>query len=86
MPVYIYVPLIHRPGKAQVIFSEVVVEVGGERRKAWKFLLHLMYSGHEFVWLYERCDQLAFLDGHVRVFVYLEGVRPDGSSGVRWPR
>jgi hypothetical protein len=30
--------------------------------------MRLMYSGREFAWLYERCDQLAFLDGHVRAF------------------
>jgi hypothetical protein len=70
----VYVPLVHRPGEAQVDFFEVVVELGGERRKAWEFLLRLMYSGREFAWLYERCDQLAFLDGHVRAFTYLEGV------------
>jgi len=39
------------PGEAQVDFFEVVVEVGGERRKAWEFLLRLMYSGREFAWL-----------------------------------
>ena len=50
------------------------MEVGGERRKAWEFLLRLMYSGREFAWLYERCDQLAFLDGHVRAFAHLGGV------------
>ena len=70
----VYVPLVHHPGEAQVDFFEVVVEIGGERRKAWKFLLRLMYSGREFAWLYERCDQLAFLDGHVRAFAYLERV------------
>jgi transposase len=36
--------------------------------------MRLMYSGREFAWLYERCDQLAFLDGHVRAFAYLDGV------------
>jgi transposase len=70
----VYVPLVNRPGEAQIDFFEVVVEVGGERRKAWKFLLRLMYSGREFAWLYERCDQLAFLDGHVRAFAHLDGV------------
>jgi len=49
--------LVNRPGEAQIDFFEVVVEVGGERRKAWEFLLRLMYSGREFAWLYERCDQ-----------------------------
>jgi transposase len=70
----VYIPLIYRPGEAQIDFFEVVVEVDGERRKAWEFLLRLMYSGREFAWLYERCDQLAFLDGHVRAFTHLGGV------------
>jgi transposase len=67
----VYVPLVHRPGEGQVDFFEVTVDVGGERRKAWKFLLRLMYSGRDFVWLYDRCDQLSFLDGHVRAFAAL---------------
>jgi transposase len=68
-------PLVHRPGEeAQVDFFEVMVEIGGESIKAWEFLLQLMYSVREFAWLYERCDQLAFLDGHVRAFSYLDGV------------
>jgi hypothetical protein len=70
----VYVPLIYRPGEAQIDFFEVVVEVDGERRKAWEFLLRLMYSGREYAWLYDRCDQLAFLDGHVRAFAHLNGV------------
>ncbi|HVT59499.1 MAG TPA: IS21 family transposase, partial [Thermoanaerobaculia bacterium] len=67
----VFVPLVHRPGEAQVDFFEVTVDVGGERRKVWKFLLRLMYSGGDFVWLYDSCDQLAFLDGHVRAFSWL---------------
>jgi hypothetical protein len=31
-------------------------------------------SGRDFVWLYQRCDTVAFLDGHVRAFAYLGGV------------
>ena len=42
----VYVPLVHRPGdEAQVDFFEVTVEVGGEHRKPWKFLMRFMYSG-----------------------------------------
>ncbi len=71
----VYVPLVHRPGdEAQVDFFEVTVEVGGERRKAWKFLMRLMYSGRDFVRLYERQDQISFLDGHVRAFAHFGGV------------
>ena len=71
----VYVPLIHRVGdEAQVDFFEVTVELDDQWHKAWKFLLRLMYSGREFVWLYQRCDTIAFLDGHVRAFAYLGGV------------
>lgn len=65
----VYVPLVHRPGdEAQVDFFEVAVELNGVRTKVWKFLLHLMYSKRDLVWLYQRCDQTSFLDGHVRAF------------------
>ena len=71
----VYVPLVWRPGDAaQVDFFEVTVEVAGERRAAWMFMLHLMYSSRDFAWLYERCNQVAFLDGHVRAFGHLGGV------------
>lgn len=71
----VFVPLHYVAGDcAQVDFFEVVVDVGGERRKAWKFLVRLMYSGRDFAWLYERCDQVAFLDGHVRAFAHFGGL------------
>jgi transposase len=71
----VFVPLIHRPGEeAQVDFFEVTVEEGGQRRKAWKFVMRLMYSGRDFIRLYDRQDQLSFLDAHVRAFGYLGGV------------
>ena len=71
----VYIPLVYRPGDvAQVDFFEVTVDEEGERHKAWKFLMRLMCSGRDFVWLYDRCDQLSFLDGHVRGFAHLGGV------------
>ncbi len=71
----VYIPLVYRPGDvAQVDFFEVTVEEDDTIRKVWKFLMRLMYSGRDFVWLYDRCDQLAFLDGHVRAFAHLGGV------------
>ena len=33
-----------------------------------------MYSGRDFAWLYERCNQVAFLDGHVRAVEHFGGV------------
>ena len=71
----VFIPLVHRPGEeAQVDFFEVTVEEDGQMRKAWKFVMRLMYSGRDFVRLYEGCDQLSFLDAHVRAFGYLGGV------------
>ena len=63
----VYIPLVHRPGdEAQVDFFEVTVELKGVMTKVWKFLMRLMYSKRDVVWLYQRCDQTSFLDGHVR--------------------
>ena len=71
----VFIPLIYRRGEvAQVDFFEVTVEEAGQLRKAWKFLMHLMYSSYDYVWLYDRCDQLSFLDAHVRAFNYFGGV------------
>ena len=71
----VFVPLTYRPGDlAEVDFFEVLVDLDGTRRKAWLFLMRLMYSGRDFAWIYERQDQISFLDGHVRAFAHFEGV------------
>lgn len=71
----VFVPLVHRAGdEAQVDFFDVTVDVGGERRKAWKFVMRLMYSGRDFAAVYERCDQVSLLDGHVRAFEHFGAV------------
>jgi transposase len=71
----VFVPLTYRPGDlAEVDFFEVLVDVNGKRQKAWLFLMRLMYSGRDFAWIYERQDQISFLDGHVRAFAHFEGV------------
>jgi len=71
----VYIPLVHRAGEeAQIDFFEVTVEVDGVEREVWKFLMRLMYSGRDFVHLYDRCDQVSFLDAHVRAFSYFGGV------------
>jgi transposase len=71
----VFVPLTYRPGDlAEVDFFEVLVDVDGTRRKAWLFLMRLMYSGRDFAWIYDRQDQISFLDGHVRAFAHFEGV------------
>ena len=80
----VFVPLVYEPGElAEVDFFEVVVEVGGERRKAFLFVMRLMFSGRDFCWLYDRQDQVCFLDGLVRAVHHFGFVRP----GLRrvWP-
>ncbi len=71
----VYIPLVHRPGEeGQFDFFEVTVEDGGEFHKAWKLVIHLPYSERDFLWLYDSCDQLAFLDGHVRAASHFGGM------------
>ena len=36
--------------------------------------MRLMFSGRDFAWLYGHCDQVSFLDGHVRAFSHFGGV------------
>ena len=71
----VFIPLVWDAGDGvQVDFFEVTVDVDGKRQKVWKFVMRLMYSGRDFVWLYERCNQIAFLDGHVQAFAHFGGV------------
>jgi transposase len=71
----VFVPLHYVPGDlGQVDFFEVLVDLGGERVKAWMFVMRLMHSGRDFAWLYPRQDQVSFLDGHVRAFEHFGAV------------
>jgi transposase len=71
----VFVPLVYRPGDlGEVDFFEVLVDVAGRRRKAWMFVMRLMHSGRDFAWLYDRQDQISFLDGHVRAFEHFGAV------------
>jgi transposase len=71
----VYIPLVHHPGEeGQFDFFEVTVEESGEFHKAWKLLLHLPYSDRDYIGLYGSCDQLVFLDGHVRAASHFGGL------------
>jgi len=71
----VFVPLVYRPGElAEIDFFDVLVDVGGQRIKAHLFVMRLMHSGRDFAWLYERQDQVSFLDGHVRGFAHFAAV------------
>jgi len=71
----VFVPLEYLPGDlGEVDFFEVWVDLAGKRTKAFLFVIRLMHSGRDFAWIYERQDQVSFLDGHVRAFEHLGGV------------
>ena len=71
----VFVPLVYKPGDlGEVDFFEVLVDIGGTRRKAHMFVMRLMHSGRDFAWLYPRQDQTCFLDGHVRAFAHFSAV------------
>ena len=44
--------------------------------------MRLMYSGRDFAWIYERQDQISFLDGHVRAFAHFAGVPPASRTTI----
>jgi hypothetical protein len=50
----VFVPLVHRPGEAQVDFGEALVRLGGRLRGVKFFLMALPYSDAFFVMAFER--------------------------------
>lgn len=71
----VFIPLVYHPGEeGQFDFFEVTVEEKGQLRRAWKLLLHLPYSERDYLCFYDTCDQLAFLDGHVRAAAFFGGL------------
>ncbi|MDP7560685.1 MAG: IS21 family transposase, partial [Planctomycetota bacterium] len=71
----VFIPLVHLPAdEAQVDFFEVTIDLNNNRQKVWMFVMRLMYCGRDFAWLYQHCDQVSFLDAHVRAFEHFGGV------------
>ena len=71
----VFVPQVHEPGiEAEVDWGEAVVEIAGQRRKVYLFLMRACYSGAAFVIAFERETQQAFLEAHVEAFRFFGGV------------
>lgn len=71
----VYIPLVHRPGdEGQLDFFDVTVEEAGTLHGSWKLVLRLPYCGRDFVWFYDSCSQLAFIEGHVRAASFFGGL------------
>src|SRR5947207_766578 len=67
-----------RMDQVHVIRHKVLVEGRSlrsvSREMAWPFVMRLLRSGRDFAWLYDRQDQVCFLDGHVRAFEHFGAV------------
>jgi len=70
----VFVPLIHRPGEAQVDFGHALVNVSGVLKKCPFFVMSLPYSDGFFVQVFERENTEAFWEGHVRAFRFFQAV------------
>jgi transposase len=70
----VFVPLIHRPGEAQVDFGYALVKVDGVLKKRPFFVMSLPYSDGFFVQVFERENTESFWEGHVRAFNFFGAV------------
>lgn len=70
----VFVPLVHRPGEAQVDFGQAAVKVNGKLRKVAFFVMALPYSDASFVMAFERECTETFWEGHVQAFAFFGGV------------
>lgn len=70
----VFVPLLHRPGEAQVDFGQALVKMAGVLRKVMFFAMALPYSDAMFVVAYPRECTETFQDGHSRAFRFFKGV------------
>lgn len=70
----VFVPQVHEPGvEAEVDWGEAIVEIAGQRRKVYLFVMRACFSGAAFVIAFERQTQQAFLEGHVEAFRFFGG-------------
>jgi transposase len=70
----VFMPLIHRPGEAQVDFGYALAKVSGVLRKVGFFIMVLPYSDVFFVMAFERECTESYWEGHVRAFEFFGGV------------
>ncbi len=70
----VFIPLIHRPGEAQVDFGYALVKENGLLRRVVFFLMSLPYSDAVFVQVFERICMEVFQEAHLRAFEFFGGV------------
>ena len=70
----VFMPLVHRPGEAQVDFGQALVKMHGVLRKAAFFVMVLPHSDAFFVMAFPAECTETFLEGHVRAFAFFGAV------------
>jgi transposase len=70
----VFMPLVHRPGEAQVDFGQALVKMDGVLRKAAFFVMVLPHSDAFFVMAFPSECTETFLEGHVRAFQFFDAV------------
>jgi transposase len=70
----VFVPLVHRPGEAQVDFGHALAKVGGRLRKVAFFVMALPFSDAFFLVAFERECTETFWEGHARAFEFFGAV------------
>ena len=70
----VYMPLVHRPGEAQVDYFHALAKIGGQLQKVAIFLMALPYSDAFFLMVTPRECTETFWEGHVRAFDFFGGV------------
>lgn len=70
----VYMPLVHRPGEAQMDFGYALMKVAGQLRKVAFFVMVLPYADAFFVMAFERECTESYWEGHVRAFEFFGGV------------
>ena len=69
----VFMPLIHRPGEAQVDFGYALAKISGVLRKIAFFVMVLPYSDAFFVMAFERECTESYWEGHARAFKFFGG-------------
>jgi transposase len=70
----VFMPLIHRPGDAQVDYFFALAKLGGTLQKVAIFLMALPYSDAFFMMCVPRECTESFWEGHVQAFAFFGGV------------
>ena len=70
----VFMPLVHRPGEAQVDYGTATIVYRGQERKVAVFVMSLPYSDAVFCQIFPRECTETFQEGHRRAFEFFGGV------------